>query len=212
MKNLLLLPEQLFLKSPNLLKAVMVLDSEGQPLARAGELVNVKDSNILVIVGYAILALSKVKEEFHWQEQQISLKTAQGTVIVLKIKEFYLFLVAFPHLDEKLRILLKQIENFVMTSPQVERSIEAKSSSYLTINSIAIENQPKKVTWDGDIFLTRCERELSQLFDRKLVKILIAKYYSLARKNRAQFLQALGQKIHNPIERNSFLEVMQPFG
>lgn len=212
MKNLLLLPEQLFLKRPELLKAAMVLNSDAQPLARAGNHAELKDSKLLRIGGYAIETLSTLREDLSWQGQQIFLNSAQGTVIVLKFQQFYLLLLVFPNYDEQIRILLKQIENFLVSSYQDKELREKKLPSHLVTTPKIIEEKPKKITWDGDIFLTRCERELSRSLDCKLVKILMTKYYSLACKNRTQFLQALGQRIRDPIERNSFLEVMQPFG
>jgi hypothetical protein len=193
MENLFSLPEKVYSHSSPLIVSVILFDSQGQLLKKAGS----SNTNWQKIGEGAIYLQSNLKKEFSWHDCQTWLKFSEGTVVLIKIPSFFLLLLS----QSSDRSSIGRLRNIVNSLEKFLKRISENSVKSLPANS------PKSL----ELFLTRCERELSISIHNKVAKILIKKYYFLATQNRDKFVQHLAQKIKDPVAKKSFLTTLQPF-
>jgi hypothetical protein len=193
MENLFSLPEKVYSHSSPLIVSVILFDSQGQLLKKAGS----SNTNWQKIGESAIYLQSNLKKEFSWHDCQTWLKFSEGTVVLIKIPSFFLLLLT----QDSDRSSIGRLRNIVNS---LERFL-------VRISNNLVESLPTNSPKSLEFFLAYCERELSIPIDNRVAKVLIKKYYSLAAQNRAKFVQTLAQKIKDPVVKKSFLTTLQPF-
>jgi hypothetical protein len=206
MNALVNLPELIYSRNSHLLTCVILLDSQAQQIACAGELSGQK--NLLIVGGAAIYALSTIEEELNGHQGQLWLNHQESTIILLKIQKFYLLFFAHSCLVGQLQLLVDSLARLISRG-SIAPKILPKEKEKVMLSPVPSSASPESKS--DHLFLTRCERELSQLIDNRVAKFLIKKHYFLVSQSRTKFLQILAQKIKDPVAKKSFFDTLIQF-